>query len=192
MDINIALVIQLFALLNPLASFPFLLSAYEKKVNVKAVAIKAILVAFLLAVVIVFVGPYLFKAFGINLDSFRIAGGIVLLLLGINMVNAKPEDVKSTGVNGLIAIIATPLLTGPAVISFVTIKAYEIGKIPVLMNICIAFILVALLFIIFSLTIHKINVTVVDITSRVMGLFLCAVSIEMMAAGVEGIIQSVA
>lgn len=196
--LNFALIIQIFALLNPLASFPFLISAYGKRMNVKSIAVKAVLVAFLIAVVITLIGPFLFQVFGITLDSFRIAGGVVLLLLGIDMVWPKREeykiikgDHKTSRVHGLITIIATPLLTGPATISFITIKAFEMGKINVLVNLCLAFLLVGILFILFSLMIKRINAIVVDIISRVMGLFLTAVAIEMMAKGIEGIIRSI-
>jgi multiple antibiotic resistance protein len=187
MDSNIALIIQIFALINPLASFPFLISAYEKKMNVKIIAVKSVLVAFVLAILITLIGPSLFTIFGITLDSFRIAGGIVLLLLGIDMVRPKEEEHKVGKINSLIAIIATPLLTGPATISFITIKAFELGKMHVLYNVCIAFVLVAIVFILFSFLISKINTTVVDIASRIMGLFLTAVSIEMIASGIQGI-----
>lgn len=189
---DITLVVQIFALLNPLASFPFLISAYKKKMNVKIIAVKAVIVAFLIALVIIFIGPFLFSIFGITLDSFRIAGGIVLLLLGINMVKPNGKnDKEAGGIDSLITIIATPLLTGPATISFITIKAYEIGKIPLLFDLCWAFLLVAIVFILFSFTINRINVRVVDIASRIMGLFLTAVAIEMISKGIEGVIKAV-
>ncbi|MBI4447653.1 MarC family protein [Candidatus Woesearchaeota archaeon] len=187
---DLALIIQIFILLNPFSSFPFLLSAYENRLNVRFIAAKSVIVAFIIAISITFVGPLLFKVFGITLDSFRIAGGIVLLLLGIEMIRPQHEEHPKSGeVNSLITLIATPLLTGPATISFITIKAYEIGKTPVLINLFIAFILVGITFMIFSLLVKKINATVIDIISRIMGLFLTAVGIEMITKGVEEIIK---
>ena len=191
MDIDLGLVVQIFVLLDPFASFPFLISTYRRKMDVRIIALKAVLVAFLIAITITFIGPSLFSIFGITLDSFRIAGGIVLLLLGIHMVNPTEEDTEFKEIHGLITIIATPLLTGPGTISFITVKAYEIGQMAVAWNLCIAFILVGLVFFLFSLLVTRINVTVVDIVSRVMGLFLSAVAIEMIAKGIEGIIRSV-
>jgi multiple antibiotic resistance protein len=93
-------------------------------------------------------------------------------------------------VDGLITLMAAPLLTGPATISFITLKAYEIGKMTVFINVLLAYILVGMVFIILAYMIDKINLNVVDIVSRVMGLFLSAVAIEMIAKGVEGIIHA--
>ena len=89
--LDFALIAQIFALVNPLSSFPILMSAYENKMNVKKIAISAVLVALIIAVVIVFIGPALFKFFGITVDSFRIAGGLILLLLGIETVRSKEK-----------------------------------------------------------------------------------------------------
>ncbi len=189
---NPALILQIFALIDPPASFPFLMSANKKKMDVKLIAVKATTVAFLIALIITFIGPFLFSIFGITFDSFRIAGGLILLLLGIDMVRPQKKEGEEPGqINSLITLIATPILTGPATISFVTIKAYEIGKVSLLINLCLAFLVVGIVLFLFSLMINKINVTVVDIMSRIMGLFLTAVAIEMLAKGIEGIILAV-
>jgi multiple antibiotic resistance protein len=191
--IDFALIAQMFALVNPLSSFPILMSAYENKMNVKKIAISAIFVALIIAVIIVFIGPALFKFFGITVDSFRIAGGLILLLLGIETVRSKEkhdEGEKVTKTDSVISIMATPLLTGPATISFITIKSYEIGQFPTLFNLLITFGIVAVIFILFSFFISKINAKIVNLTSKVLGLFLTAVAIEMIAAGIEGLIHA--
>jgi multiple antibiotic resistance protein len=143
--------------------------------------------------VIVFIGPALFKFFGITADSFRIAGGLILLLLGIETVRSKEkceDKEKVTKTDSIISIMATPLLTGPATISFITIKSYEIGQFPTLFNLLITFAIIAIIFVLFSLFIPKINAKVVNLTSKVLGLFLTAVAIEMIASGIEGIIHA--
>jgi len=183
-----ALVIQLFILINPLSSFPVLLAAYKNKLNVRKIAISAVIVAFVVAIVIALVGPYLFSLFKISIDSFRIAGGVVLFLLGLNNIQGKKknqQDVKTS--DALVSIIATPLLTGPSTIAFITLKSFEIGKVSMVSNIFLAFIIVAIVFTIFSFSIKKINPKVIDITSRVLGLFLTAVAIEMISKGIHGL-----
>ena len=186
-NFDIALILQIFVLLNPFASFPFLMNAYKKKFNVKIIATKAVSVAFVIAIATVFLGPILFSVFGVTLNSFRIAGGVVLLLLGINMVRPSDGHQNSIHIQSLITIIATPLLTGPATISFLTIKVYEIGKTTLLINLISAFVLVAIVFFLFSHLVDKINARIVDIISRVLGLFLTAVAIELISEGIQGI-----
>lgn len=188
--ISFVLIFQIFILLNPLDSFPLLISAHKKKMNVRAIAYKSVLIAFIIALVIVFIGPFLFNLFGISLDSFRVAGGIILFLLGLSMVRSSEDDHSNIGsVDGLISLIATPLLTGPAVISFITIKTYELGKIPILTNLFFAFLLVAISFILLSYFVDRINEKIINILSKVLGLFLTAVAIEMIVKGILGLFK---
>ncbi|MCX8206013.1 MAG: MarC family protein [Candidatus Micrarchaeota archaeon] len=189
--IELMLVLQLIILLNPLSSFPLLLKAYQEKLNVRRIAVQAILLAFVIAVLIVICGPLLFSVFGVSIDSFRIAGGVVLFLLGIDTVRPREENhTHKKGVDevdGLISIIATPLLTGPATISFVAIKTAEIGTLPMLANLVPAFIITGAVFIGGSLVVHRINHKIVSILSRVLGLFLTGMAIEMISLGMRGL-----
>jgi multiple antibiotic resistance protein len=188
--INFALIMQIFILLNPLASVPFLISAYRRKLNVKSIAVKSVMTAFIIAVVITFFCGFLFKIFGITLDSLRIAGGVVLLLLGIDMIRPKRNEEHIDNVDELVALISTPTLTGPGTISYLTIKVQELGTGIVLSNLIFAFLLVGIVFILISVFIKRINLKVTGIISRVLGLFLTAVSIEMMSKGIENIIHT--
>ena len=186
--IDIALILQLFVLINPFSSFPVLISAHKNKMNVRKIAISASILALVIAIVIALIGSSLFGLFGVTADSFRIAGGIFLLLLGLDTIRAKNEEKKQVGkVDSLISILATPLLTGPATISFITIKTLEIGRAAILPNILIAFILVGIVFVLFSFTIKKINTRVVEISSKILGLFLTAMAIELISRGIYNI-----
>ena len=186
--IDWALIFQIFVLVNPLSSVPVLMTAYKSRMNVKTIAITAVLLAFIIAFIIAIFGPMLFNFFGITADSFRIAGGIILLLLGLDTIRSGDETGgKVTQVDSLISILATPLLTGPATISFVTIKSFELGRLTMASNLTIAFVLIGIVFMLFALMIPKINAKLVNISSKVLGLFLTAVAIEMIAKGIYGI-----
>jgi multiple antibiotic resistance protein len=185
--VNIAIIVQLFVILSPLSSFPVLMNAYKQKMNVTRIAYLSVLIAFLIAVVALYSSSFMFTLFGISVDSFRIAGGIVLLLLGLNTMKPHKDDHhnhKTEGVNAFVSIIATPLLTGPATISFIAIKAFETGQISTLLNVSIAFALVGVTFIIFAHLVNKINIQLMDIASRFLGLFLTAFAIEMIGKGI--------
>ena len=186
--LSIALIFQIFVLVNPISSVPALLRAYSKKFDVKKIAIYSVFIAFIVAVVINFVGPSLFNLFGITLNSFRIAGGILLLLLGIQTVwtTDKDETSGSGKIDSLISIIATPLLTGPATISFITLKAFELGSFAMLPNIILAFSLVGIVFFLFALAIPRVNAKVIDIISKIFALFLMGMAVELIIAGIKG------
>jgi multiple antibiotic resistance protein len=168
------------------------MQAQQRKLDVRIIALKATLTAFIIAVVIALIGPFLMNMFGITINALRVAGGIVLLILGIQMVLPKdePHHKKIGGINTTITLIATPLITGPGTISYITVKTVEIGISKILLSICVAFIIVGAIFVIFAYFIEQINAKVIDIISRVMGLFLCGVAIQMIAVGLEAIIKT--
>jgi len=186
--LNVAFIMQMFALLNPLSSFPVLMAAYKKKLDVRGIAIKASVVAYLVAMFCLFLGPQFFSLYGVSIDAFRLAGGVILFLLGIETVRPKPVREDIGEVDSLIAIIATPLLTGPAVISFLTIKAMESGAVPLVPDVTISFLIVGMIFYAFSVLLPRVNEKAVEIVSKIMGLFLTAIAVEMMAKGMSALL----
>lgn len=167
-----------------------LLMAYKNNADVKKIALKGVMLALIIAIAMVLIGPLLFNLFGISIDAFRIAGGIVLLLLGIDTIREKEEEEvqRSKPNDSIVALLATPMLTGPATISFLTLKTMELGAQYMIFNIILSFILVLLVFYPLATMIPKINMTVISILSRILGLFLTAMAIEMIFAGVKAII----
>ena len=188
---DLAIIMQIFVLLNPLSSFPVLMSAHKKKLDVSSIAIRASVAAYVVAVCIILFGPQFFSLYGISIDSFRIAGGVILFLLGVETVRPKPVKEEVNEVDSLVAIIATPLLTGPAVMSFLTIRTIEMGVLPVLVQATGAFFIAGLVFYLFSLFLPKLNPKVIEIASKVMGLFLTAIAIEMIAKGATALFTSI-
>jgi len=186
--LNVAFIMQMFALLNPLSSFPVLMATYKKKLDVRGIAIKASIVAYLVAMFCLFLGPQFFSLYGVSIDAFRLAGGVILFLLGIETVRPKPVREDIGEVDSLIAIIATPLLTGPAVISFLTIKAMEAGAVPLVPDVTISFLIVGAIFYIFSVMPAPVKKKAGEIVSKIMGLFLTAIAVEMMAKGMSALL----
>lgn len=188
--VDMMFVVQLFVLIDPVGAVPFLVAADRQRMNVPRMAAAATLMAFAIAVVITLVGPYLFRAFGITLDSLRVAGGIVLLLLGIETIRQKGASKEHVSeADTLISLMASPTLTGPATISFISVKTYDLGRTAVLANILVAFILIGIVFVAGSYMIRRINQRIIGIATRVLGLFLTAVAIEMMAQGLNGLLR---
>jgi multiple antibiotic resistance protein len=188
--IDFALALQLFVLINPFSTFPFLMDARTRGLDVRKVAFQGVLTAFGVAVAVALAGPWLFRAFGVSIDAFRVAGGIVVLLLGLDTIRGSSDEEKAAGEHDAVTtVLATPLLTGPATISFVTLQAQQSALLPLLLTISIAFVAVGAVFAIFVLTIDRFHRKLVTIVSRVLGLFLTAVAIQMIAAGVSALLR---
>ena len=84
--------VSLFFILDPFASLPVFMSVTKglDGDTVRSYADRAALVAAVLLVVFIFAGPYLMDVFGITMDSFRVAGGIMLLLMPVGWSEPDP------------------------------------------------------------------------------------------------------
>ena len=82
---------SIFFLVDPFAALPTFLAvtAGSDRLKRKAIARKATLTAWIVLTVFSVAGKYLFQLFGISLAAFEIAGGVILLLIGLDMLEAK-------------------------------------------------------------------------------------------------------
>ena len=83
--------ILLFVAIDTIGNLPFFLSLTEdvktKKRN--QIAIKATVIAFFIMIIFAYVGRYLLEAIGVSLDSLKIAGGVILMFLAIDILFEK-------------------------------------------------------------------------------------------------------
>jgi multiple antibiotic resistance protein len=87
----------------------------------------SMVVAFVVAVIFAFVGRTLFRYLGIAIFDFRIAGGIVLLLLSLADLASKSEaETRASGSTGIVPL-AVPLITGPAVLTTLILQINTFG-----------------------------------------------------------------
>jgi len=112
----------LFLTIDAIGATPIFISltskcSYEQK---RKIANRGVLIAFIILIFFALTGSLLLDLFGISLPAFRLAGGILLLLLSIEMVMAKnPEGNNDDGNSTDLAVfpISIPLLSGPAAIT---------------------------------------------------------------------------
>jgi multiple antibiotic resistance protein len=176
-------VVKIFLLVNPLTSLPILVQAYKQKFNMKEIAYKSVILAYSVALFFTLFGNYIFMLFGISVDSLTLAGGIMIFMLGLDMTKGKDEEGKEIDQSkAIISILATPMLTGPATISYVILNTIGSGMFEVLINVSLAFVLVGAVFFVIALAIPKINVRYISLVSKILGLFLAAIGAEMILA----------
>lgn len=129
----LTLVILFAVIIDPPLSFAFFISNTKnlsKKEKVET-ALKAIALAFIIVFIFVLFGDLFLRLFSIELNHLRIAGGLILLILGVKMTlgltfrsSIEEHEVKDT----LPTIIATPLISGPACITTILISSVDYGK----------------------------------------------------------------
>ena len=206
-DFAVNFFIALFALIDPIGNVP-LFAAATNGVRGRESRLIAVYVSLFVLVFLAFfyfTGLALLEFFGISLPAFRIAGGIILFLMGLEMVRddftAKFEtDKKPTkGTSSaqararfeqMIVPFAMPLLIGPGAISTVIIyaseaKTYGPTGLAIGMGVISAIALATMLSFwaspVISRMLGKIGLTIVV---RVLGLILCAMAVQFMLIGI--------
>lgn len=183
--------ITLFVIMDPVGNLPILINLTrgmplkEIKKNIN----RSVTVAGILLFLFLFFGLEIFDFFGINADSFLIAGGVILLIMAILYVfGLSHKLVKSHG-NDLSVPIGTPLLTGPGVIATTIILAKEQGL--VITSIAAILTLVATWLILTnSAKLYKfLGEHWITIISRIMGIILAAIAVEFISKGVVNILE---
>ena len=157
------------------------LSTEEKK----SVANLAIMVAAFLSISVLFFGNYLLALFSTSLQDFRVAGGICLGLLGIKMIFGYPlakVDQGSTG-KAIAAIIATPLLTGPAAITAIIVNTKDYGIVPTGLAVIIVLGATAVLFYQADRINRHLPTTAIQVTSTILGLITLAWAVKFIRTG---------
>ncbi len=195
--------IAFFVLMNPFAALATFLdhTQHESKASKRQVALISSVTTFITIAFFTLLGDALLRWMGISISAFRIAGGIMLFLIAINMMNGsgnpnKPhaEDITpelSHSKAAAVVPITIPMIMGPGGISTVIIYAADAQNILQTSYILIAGLAVCIFnFVIFtaaSRVSRLLGQTGLDILSRVMGLLVAAVSVEIVLAGLRGI-----
>ena len=117
-----------FAIMNPISNLPayMALVADDSQKISRKIAFRSLLIAFVIVTVFIFSGDFIFKVFGITIVSFRIAGGILVAVIGYHMINGnhspsykgmEQQAVNSDPMSIAISPLAMPLFAGPGTIT---------------------------------------------------------------------------
>lgn len=193
-----------FSIMNPIAGIPIFLTltACNDEYESKQIAFKAVLTAFLVVCVFAIAGHIILKMFGVSFTALKLTGGIIVLLIGYDMLQGNQSQVSrptSDTINKAIkeevsvafAPLAVPLLSGPGVI--ITAMNFASNGI---MKLFITLLMFGLLCIItyFSFISGKkikkvIGTSTLKVITRMMGLILAVIGVQMFLEGVYSAIR---
>jgi len=182
--------IALFVIMDPIGNLPIIINLTkgmplnEVRKNID----RAVFTAGVLLFIFLFLGIQIFDFFGIDLDSFQIAGGIVLLIIGIMYVfGASIRYVKHHSTD-LTVPIGTPLLTGPGVITTTIILVKE-NRILVTVIAAFLTLLATWLILTHSSKLYKVlGEHWANVISRIMGIILAAIAVKFITDGIVNIV----
>jgi len=203
--------ITLVAIVNPLAIVPFFIhytqgfDAAQRAQTIRTASFSAFVVIAACALI----GLQVLDFFNISLQSFQVGGGLLLLISAMNMLNARPaedrrhEDTLEAGVekaamgNSIAVVPLTiPLLTGPAAMSTVVIYSDQAATFwQHLALVGYGVVVAAAVWASFSMAepiARVLGKTGINVMTRLMGLILAALAVEVMAGGLMKIFPALA
>ncbi len=196
--------VSVFVIVSPIGAVViFITLTNEMTVSHKnTIAKQAIVLAFLIAVFFAISGEAILNLFGISVDSLRVAGGILLFTIAFDMIQAKitresitekEVDVAHSREDIWIFPIAMPMLVGPGTITTVIVLSGSTDifhRIILILAIALTF-AITLITLLFSRRIHRwIGYTGMAVIIRLLGLFLAAIAVDMVARGIWNIYTS--
>ena len=194
--------VTLLAIVNPLAIVPFFIhytQGFSKSQRQRTVVV-ASFSAFVVIATSAVAGLKILEFFNISLASFQVGGGMLLLISSMNMLNAQPAEAKpmtnemedgaakaARGASIAVVPLTIPLLTGPATMSTVVIyaeKAKTFFQFGTLVGYGVVIgLATAICFSLAEPIARVLGKTGINVMTRLMGLILAALSVEVMADG---------
>jgi len=199
-NFGITVLMGFFAIMNPIGNAPIYIGLVEGYSDAEKgrIARKSVLFAFIIVSIFVILGGIIFKVFGITIQAFQIAGGILLFLVGYQLLHGNesrmhhPNPNEKVGGSNDVAIspLAVPILAGPGTISSAlsfTATNSTPSHVAVVVGVFAFVCLLTYLAFVYSEKIMALlKPDLIKVASRLMGLILTIIAVQMMILGIKG------
>jgi multiple antibiotic resistance protein len=190
-----------FTLINPFGTMPIFMTmtADLDKSNRTKTARKAAVVSFITIIVFAFSGQILFNFFGISVNSFRVVGGVIFFLMGMDMLQARLGKVKlkeseiKTYVDDIsVTPLAIPMICGPGAMTNAIVMMEDADSIEKKIALILgAFVVILCTYLILysaSKIIKMLGQTGINVMMRLMGLIVMVIAVEFFFTGLKPIL----
>jgi multiple antibiotic resistance protein len=208
MDLNFVLssFITLFIIVDPIVNVPLFIAILSnfKKSDRKKMVKKATIIAAIILIIFTLAGDTIFRLFSIEMYSFRIAGGLLLFIISIEMLFGRRPHTKSSAEEEEEALIkedvvvtplAVPLLTGPGAITTGIVLFHAANgttnKILLFLDIGLVFLISYFILSRSEKAFEILGKTGTMVIVRIMGLLLAAIAVQFVITGVEEAITGI-
>jgi len=195
--------IAFFVVVNPIALVPLFISAtrQESPSSRRRIALRGVVIATLILILFIVVGQILLKALGVTLPSFRIAGGLVLFAISMKMIfenepvsgqiDGGDRNPAGGGQDISVFPVAMPFIAGPGTIMTAVLltdsERFSISEQALTTMVLLIILALAYGMMLAADTVLRmIGTTGANVLSRVMGLVLLALAVEVTLSGVRG------
>ncbi len=192
------------ALINPIGVTPVFLTMTSDITSKQRnrTAFVAVLTSFLVLTMFAFAGQLLFKFFGISVNGFRIAGGIIFFIVGFDMLNARvsrikydDKDIEQEVDDIAITPLGIPMIAGPGAITNAIVlmeDAVSFGhKIILPVSIFVVLLLTYIAMVAGGKLLKYIGPTGNRVMLKLMGLIIMVIAVEFFFAGLKPILQDI-
>jgi len=194
--------VLLFVVVEPVTLVPVFASLtdgaserYRRKMSLKAVTVSGVVLA-----LVALAGAWFIRMMGISIDAFRIAGGVMLFLIALEMVFARESGTKTTReeknevqqrADISVFPLAFPIIAGPGalatvLLTFGTLKPDPLMTAGLLVVIALVLLITLALLLLTPLVNRVMGVTGAHVVSRLTGVVLAALAVQFMVDGLKG------
>ncbi len=190
----VSIAVSVFAIMDPVAAIPTMITYIEEMRGrgsndiegfVKKVINRTIIAVFIMITVFSLAGEYILRIFGVSLLALRIAGGVILMAIAIEMLMSsdKPERVSSG--DFAIVPIATPLIVGPGTMSTLILYSRIYGSILTLLGAYVALLATYPLLRYSYRIMRYMGTTALRGIGKFMAIIIAAIAVELFVAGLR-------
>ena len=200
LEIFIQSFVLYFVVIDPLGNTPIFMTVTQQQ-NIKEknkTAIESVLIATIILVLFSVIGNFLLSYLNISLAAFRIAGGMILFIIALEMLFNKRQQRREKNIENIsdkVAIfpLAIPLLSGPAAITSVIVIVSNLGdnflyQLMGVASLISVMTITLILFLIVSKSEKLINKKVTNVFSRVIAIILAGLSVQYIIDGILSLI----
>lgn len=179
----------LFIIIDPVGLIPVFMAVTNDSTphERRSILNQAVCVAFVLMLVFAFTGTGILTLFGISISDFKIAGGLLLLVIALRIINEAHYGVTSGNGRPGVVPLAVPLLVGPGAI---TTTIVLIGTSGLWITVAAVVLVFLVSYIVFRYVNHLYGIlgkTGSDVVAKIMGMLLAAIAIQFMRQGIQEI-----
>lgn len=180
--------IALFIIIDPVGLIPIFMSLTRDNTRAErnAIFVRAILVAFVLLLVFALAGRGILDVFGITVNDFKIAGGILLLVIALRVINEAHYGQNEDGQAGIVPL-AVPLLAGPGAITTTIVMINLYGLWVTISALLLTFVIAFIIFRFVDLFYRFLGKTGSDVIAKIMGMLLASIAIQFIREGITAL-----
>ena len=191
-----SVVVTFFVIMDPLGTVPIFIGLTRKeKVNKqKQLALQAVLISFLVIIIFALFGNQILGFLDISLPSLQASGGLLLLLVALELLTGKDAEPSKTGdVSVALVPLGTPLLAGPGAIAATIIFVRQSESVADFITILLGLVVVHVilyLFLRFSIPVMRIvGRGGITVATKLAGLLLAAIAVQMIVGAIAEFVK---